>query len=129
MTAGANCERYLVVTRFKAQLPNTSLTLNGIGAYNRGLGSLVRHSHLFANISINLMDGRTYEKIDRRMALLKATFADGLKITEDPMLQLDNSLFPDPPTAASGSAVLRDRTRTLVTAKLDKMLPAILGNE
>lgn len=129
ITANANCERYLVVTRFKAQLPGTSLTVNGIGAYNRGLGSLVRHSHLFANISISLLDGRTYEKIDRRVALLKATFADGMRLMEDPMTRLDNSLFPDPPATASGSAALREKTRALVAAKLDLSLPAVLRDE
>ena len=45
ITPAANCERYLVVTRFKGQVPGTNLMLDGIGAYSRGLGSLVRHSN------------------------------------------------------------------------------------
>src|SRR3954466_12627211 len=39
ITTNAGCERYLVVTRFKGQLPNTNLTLDGIGVYSRGIGS------------------------------------------------------------------------------------------
>ena len=47
-TANANCERYLVVTRVRGEIPGTRLQVDGIGAYNQGLGSVLRHSHLFA---------------------------------------------------------------------------------
>lgn len=129
ITANANCERYLVVTRYKAQLPGTSLTINGIGAFSRGLGSLARQAHLFANISVSLLDGRTYEKVDRRLALLKATFGDGLRLTEDPLTQIDNAQFPEPAATASSSTVLREKTRTLVAARLDRSLPVFLKDE
>jgi hypothetical protein len=58
MTSNANCERYLVVTTFNGKVPGTNLVVNGIGTYNQGLGNLIRHSHLFANIAINVIDGR-----------------------------------------------------------------------
>jgi hypothetical protein len=126
ITQNANCERYLVVTRFKGQLPGSRLTLNGIGTYNQGLGSLVRHSHLFANIAVTVLDGGTYEKIDRPFANFGTRFSESLRVTEDPLTKLDNSLFPDPPAAASGNATLRDRTRALVSARLDQELPGYL---
>ncbi|MGT2436909.1 hypothetical protein ACU4GH_14765 [Bradyrhizobium betae] len=39
-TMNANCDRYLVATTFKTKLPNSNMTLNGIGTYNQGLGKL-----------------------------------------------------------------------------------------
>lgn len=129
MTANANCERYLVVTTFKGKIPNTNLVLNGIGTYNQGLGSLLRHSHLFANIQLSLIDGRTYEQSERHLADLGARLSQSLRITEDPLNKLDNELFPDPPAAASKSATLRERTRALVAATLDRTLPAYLKQE
>jgi len=129
ITPAANCERYLVVTRFKGQLPGTKLMLDGIGTYNQGLGSLMRHSHLFANISVSLLDGSTYERISRPFANLGERLAEGLRLTEDPLTKLDNSLFPEPAAAAPGNATLRERTRALVAARLDQTLPNVLKND
>jgi len=128
-TANANCERYLVATTFKAELPNSHMTLNGIGTYNQGLGSIIRHSHLFANVAITLIDGRSYEEIKRPFVNFGANFAAGMRLTEDPLNKLDNSQFPDPPAAASASAVLRERTRTLVADRLDRGLPGYLKED
>jgi len=128
-TANANCERYLVATTFKAELPNSHMTLNGIGTYNQGVGSILRHSHLFANVAITLVDGRSYEEIKRPFVNFGANFAAGMRLTEDPLNKLDNSLFPDPPAAASASAALRERTRALVTDRLDRGLPGYLKED
>jgi hypothetical protein len=129
MTPNANCERYLVVTTFKGELPGTRLLLNGIGTYNQGLGTLLRHSHLFANIMITIIDGRTYERNERPFANFGDRLANSLRVTEDPLNKLDNSLFPDPPAAAAKSATLRERTRALVAATLDQTLPGYLKEE
>ena len=123
ITPAANCERYLVVTRFKGQVPGTNLMLDGIGAYSRGLGSLVRHSHLFANVGVTLLDGGNYETISRPFAGLGTRLADGLRLTEDPLTKLDNSLFPEAAAVVPGNATLRERTRTLIAARLDQTLP------
>jgi hypothetical protein len=129
ITPTANCERYLVITRFKGQVPGTNLMLDGIGAYSRGLGSLVRHSHLFANVGVTLLDGGNYETISRPFAGLGTRLAEGLRLTEDPLTKLDNSLFPEPATAVPGNATLRERTRALVAARLDQTLPNYLKND
>ncbi|MBR0783393.1 hypothetical protein JQ635_18385 [Bradyrhizobium iriomotense] len=128
-TANASCERYLVATTFKAELPNTHMTLNGIGTYNQGLGGLLRHSHLFANVAITLIDGRTYEEIKRPFVNFGANFAASMRLTEDPLTKLDNSLFPEPPAAASASTALRERTRALVADRLDRGLPGYLKED
>ncbi|KRR23496.1 hypothetical protein CQ13_05490 [Bradyrhizobium retamae] len=129
ITPAANCERYLVVTRFKGQVPGTNLMLDGVGAYSRGLGSVVRHSHLFANIGMTLLDGGSYETIGRPFAGLGTRLTEGLRLTEDPLTKLDNSLFPEPATAVPGNAMLRERTRALVAARLDQTLPDYLKND
>ncbi|CCE05685.1 conserved exported hypothetical protein [Bradyrhizobium sp. STM 3843] len=126
VTANANCERYLVVTKFKGVIPGTRLVLNGIGTYNQGLGRLIRHSHLFANIAISLIDGKSYERITSFAADTGARLAESMRITEDPLKKLDNADFPDPPSAASNSPLLRERIRTLVADKLDRDLPKYL---
>jgi hypothetical protein len=129
ITPNANCERYLIVTRLKGQLPGTNLMLDGIGTYNRGLGSIIRHSQLFANIAVSVLDGRTYERITRPFANFGARLAEGLRLTEDPLTKLDNSFFPEPAAAAASSTTLRERTRALVTARVDQMLPNYLKED
>ena len=126
ITTNAHCDRYLIVMRTKGELPGTHMVLDGIGTYDQGIGSTFKHSHLFANIFLVLLNGTTYETISRPFANFGAHFADGLRLTEDPLTRLDNSLFPDPPETASSSPTLRDRTRELVAATLDKELPGYL---
>lgn len=129
ITSNANCDRYLVVTRYKTELQGTSLVLDGIGAYSRGLGSFARHSHLFANVAINLIDGKSYEQINRHFANFGSNLAESMRLTEDPITKLDNSQFPDPPAAAASNAALRERTRALVAARLDRTLPGYLRED
>lgn len=125
----AKCERYLVVTRFKGQVPGTNLVLDGIGAYNRGLGRLIMHSHLFANISVSVLHGSTYETINRPFANFGTRLSENLRLTEDPLTKLDNSLFPESAAAVRGNATLRERTRALVAARIDQTLPDYLKND
>lgn len=125
-TSNANCERYLVVTKFRLRPQNTNLDLNGIGTYNQGLGSMLRHSHVFANVALTLLDGRTYAKIDRTLVDMRNRFSEGMRMTENPLKHLDNSDFPAPPEAAAASATLREKTRGLVAEQLDQALPDYL---
>jgi hypothetical protein len=126
ITSNANCERYLVITKYDGMVPGTKLEIKGIGMYSQGIGSFARHSHLFANVAMSMYDGATYEKISRSPAAFGASFAGGLGLTEDPLTKPDHSLFPDPPEAASNSATLKERTRALVSARLDRMIPGYL---
>ena len=126
ITANANCERYLVITKYNGVVPGTKMEIKGIGAYSQGIGSFARHYHLFANVAVSMYDGATYEKISRSLAAFGASFAAGLGLTEDPLTKLDDSLFPNPPESASGSTALKERTRALVSARLDRMIPVYL---
>jgi hypothetical protein len=126
ITSNANCERYLVITKYNGTVPGTKMEIKGIGAYSQGIGSLIRHSHLFANVAVSMYDGATYERINRPFALFGASFASGLGLTEDPLTKLDESVFPNPPESASSSTALKERTRALVSARLDRMIPVYL---
>jgi len=129
ITPTAKCDRYLVVTRSKGQVPGTNLILDGVGAYNRGIGSVFRHSHLFAHIALSMLDGITYERVNRPFAGVGARLAASMRLTEDPLTKLDNSLFPESTSAVPGNAALRERTRTLIAANLDQILPDFLKND
>ena len=126
ITANANCERYLVITKYNGVVPGTKMEIKGIGAYSQGIGSFARHYHLFANVAVSMYDGATYEKINRSLAAFGASFAAGLGLTEDPLTKLDESVYPNPPESASGSTALKERTRALVSARLDRVIPVYL---
>ena len=126
ITASANCERYLVITKYNGTVGGTKMEIKGIGAYSQGIGSLVRHYHLFANVAVSMYDGATYEKINRSLALLGGSLATGLGLTEDPLTKLDEQLYPNPPESASSNAALKERTRALVSARLDRVIPVYL---
>jgi hypothetical protein len=125
ITANAGCERYLVVTRLKGQLAGTNQSIEGVGVLNRGT-SLLSRTMLFAAISVTVFDGQTYEIRKNPHASLEAIFSRmAANLTKDENTgELDNSAFPASPQEAANSAVLRDRTRALLTERLDKNLPA-----
>ncbi|QIP06889.2 hypothetical protein [Bradyrhizobium symbiodeficiens] len=129
ITPNVSCHRYLVATTYKGELPGSRMMLNGIGTFNQGLGNLIRHSHLFANISINLIDGRSYEEIKRPFVNFGANFAASMRLTEDPLNKLDNDQFPNPPATAASSTILREKTRALITDRLDRGLPGYLKQD
>jgi hypothetical protein len=89
----------------------------------------MRHSHLFANILLSVLDGATYEKINRPFANFGTRLSESLRVTEDPLTKLDNSLFPESATAVQGNATLRERTRALISARLDQTLPDYLKDD
>jgi hypothetical protein len=129
IAAPAGCERYVVVTKFTGQIGNTNQSIRGIGVVNQGIASL-GVTYLSANIQVTVFDGQTFE-IGKNPhanlgAILAGTFAGPKR---DDLSMLDNASFPDPATEAANSAMLRDRTRALLTARLDKALPAFLNAE
>jgi hypothetical protein len=126
VTPNANCERYLVITRFKGTVSGTKMEINGIGVYSQGIGSLARHSHLFANVAVAMFDGGTYERINPSLANIGSSLSRAFQLMEDPLTKLDHSLFPDPPESASTSGVLKERTRALISAQLDRVIPGRL---
>lgn len=127
ISANANCERYVVVTEFTGNPDGIEHPFHGIGVFQGS--SLFSPTALFANIQVTVFDGQTFAIHKSPFGLgsvLAGTFA---RMTQDPLSELDKSSFPEPAAAAASSVLLRDRTRILVAAKLDKILPAYLKAE
>jgi hypothetical protein len=127
VTANAGCERYLAVTRGVAQIAGTNQTTHGIGVVRTGT-RLFPHAALFANFQLTMFDGKTFAAHDMPRDF-GAALARSLRLTGDPLETLDADDFPEPPAKAASSAVLRDRMRTLLSARLDETLPRILNQE
>jgi hypothetical protein len=129
ITANVSCERYVVVTKYTGKLDGTNQTLHGIGILNHGT-SLLSHTSLFANLQVRVFDGHSFAIRKSPFANLGSILAGTLAgMTQDPLTKLDNESFPEPATAAGNNAMLRDRTRALLAARLDKVLPAFLKEE
>jgi hypothetical protein len=128
IAANAGCERYFVFTKFEGKVDGTNQTTHGIGVLTRGAG-LLSSTSLFANVQLTAFDGQTFAVQKKPIDLgtvLAGTFAHMLR---DPLTQLDDSAFPEPAAAAPASATLRDHTKVLLAATLDKILLAYLKQE
>ena len=114
----------MVIIKFKGTVSGTKMEINGVGVYSQGIGSLARHSHLFANVAVVMLDGASCERINSspNMAAIGESLARAFVLQEDPLTKLDHSLFPDPPQSAATSVVLKERTRALVSAHLDRVV-------
>jgi hypothetical protein len=126
IAANSRCERYVAVAKFDGQFGGTNQVLRGIGVVNHGAGVL-SHAVLFANANATVFDGQTFDISKRPPPSLGAILSAGL--VQDPLTQLDNADFPTTAADAASSATLRDRTRVLIAANLDKILPAYLKPE
>jgi hypothetical protein len=129
ISASSNCERYIVITTFAGQLPGTNQTLSGIGILNHGT-SLFSRTTLFTNYAVTVFDGQTFAIHKNPFATLESALTRAFKPEkQDTLSEIDNALFPEPAAEVANSAILRDRTRALLTANLDKTLPAYLRAE
>jgi hypothetical protein len=129
IAGNSGCGRYVVVTKIDTQVDGTNQSHRGIGVLNRGIGSgVLSNTSLFASINVWVMDGQTFA-IRKRPIDFGAILAGSLRMTQDPLTKLENDAFPEPAAAAAASATLRDHTRALLTAVLDKNLAASLKEE
>jgi hypothetical protein len=117
-----NCERYVVIHRHGGGNHREF----GIGISRHRFG---RPVYLFAMMYIRVYDGRTFELIREAEALTtEDTFMNRVRHHPlgGPSRELDPSMFPEKPTDAVASPVLRDGVRAMLTASLDKTLPGML---
>ena len=127
LAAGAGCQRYLVVTRSSGQIPGTNQSADGIGVLSNWSGGMWKRGSLFAFIQITVFDGGTFAKHDDPLGSFGARLTSSLKLWgEDHFKPLNDFEAPATPDAVAGNARLRDGTRDLLAARLDKMLPAYL---
>ncbi len=115
IAAGANCERYVLVTRSTNQFLTTNQTVNGVGIVDHDPGFL-RRTYLFAAIYIRVFDGRSFDVIKQ-----------GAAPARGPFQQVDNTMNPSPPAEAAKNPMLRDSVRAFLAAAFDTALPALLG--
>lgn len=128
IVANAGCERYFVFTKFDGKVDGTNQFTRGIGVLTRGVGVL-GYTSLFANVQLTAFDGQTFAAWKKPFDLA-ASLAGGFgRLTQDPLTKLDDGTFPEPASAAAASTVLRDHTKVLLAATLDKILLAYLKQE
>jgi hypothetical protein len=122
VSRGMNCERYVVVHRHGGNQPEY-----GIGISKR---PFAKEASLFAMMYIRVYDGRTWQLIRKAPALMtEDTYIE--RVLHNPLggpsRRLDVAMFPDKPADAIANPVLRDGVREMLTASLDKTLPALLA--
>ncbi|UFZ02231.1 hypothetical protein LQG66_23390 [Bradyrhizobium ontarionense] len=129
VAGSAGCGRYLVVTRRSGKEPSTYDIVSGIGVVSRVAG-LVKYTHVFVMLDIQLFDGATFEKRDPPAS--SKSFLTGLTSGMGPPSHagdVDNSAFPATPADAANNTVLRDMARSMLKFRLDQALPAYFGRE
>jgi hypothetical protein len=127
VAASAGCQRYLVVTRSRGQIPGTNQSADGIGVLSNWSGGIFKKGSLFAFIQITVFDGGTFARHEDPLGSFGARLTSSLKLWgEDHFKRLDDFEAPTTPDAVAGNARLRDGARDLLAARLDKMLPAYL---
>ena len=127
LAGNANCERYVLVTRFARQFSGNQ-SISGVGILNTG-STIVGSTQLFASIYIRVFDGRDFKIIRQSPASIDDDPSAvrnflGLGV---PLKRLDISSFPDTPAEAVATPAIRDGARALLATSLDKTLPAVLA--
>ena len=131
VAADSSCERYLVVTRSRSQVPGTNQTVGGIGMLTNWASGTLKKASLHTFFQITVFDGRTFAKHDDPLDSVGARLAAGFSrlVKEEDFQQLDDFEPPTTPDAAASNARLRDGTRAMLAARLDKILPAYLNDD
>jgi len=129
ITASSNCARYFVFTTYAGQLQGTNQSLPGIGVLHHGSGPFSNTS-LFANFTLRVFDGQSFVLAKRPSADLGSILAGSFgRLGQDPLTKLEAADFPASPADAIASSTLRDHTRALLAARLDKAVAAHLKQE
>jgi hypothetical protein len=133
IAGGSGCERYVVVVESGANWGDSNQGVRGIGIVHRG-GIIDRFSvtYLFAVTYLYVVDGHTFELLKKGAgSLTNETLGERLLndlVKPNPLHAPDRELeyfaWPPTPDAVMG---LREPTRALLAASLDKVLPGLLG--
>ena len=128
VTAGANCERYVLVTPTSSRFGNTNQGVTGIGVVH--WDSILSRAYVFSLTYIRVFDGQTFDvikqdaaSIDGHSALYQAVLGD---IIRGPFRQFDSTSFPATPPDVLNNTAIRDDARALLTTSLDRTLPDLL---
>lgn len=124
----ANCERYVVATKSRVSVDGTNQSIEGLGVY-KNWASPSGRGVVVAYFRINVFDGRTFDIHRAPTRSFGDVVASSFSNKNDNMQILDNLEFPKTSEQVTNSALLRDSTRSLLTAQLDKYLPAYIKGE
>ena len=129
----SGCERYVLVIKSRNQYGATNQAVEGIGVVNRfSLYDRNGVTYLFALTGLVIFDGHTFEILKRGGGTLREETL-GERLLNDlvrtsplhgPSRELKDFAWPPAPEAVTG---LREPTRALLAASLDKVLPGLLA--
>ena len=129
VTAGNDCNRYVVVGRSISKFNDGIHTVRGIGMIDWDT-PLRRKIYVFALSFIRVFDGRDFSIVRQGSAI---TGRDPLvqrmllgEVMLGPYSEVSEASFPREPEQAAGNLALREYARALLTASLDKTLPWML---
>jgi hypothetical protein len=129
VAAGANCQRYVLVTISSSQFANTNQTVDGVGIVFWG-NLIKKRTYLFALTQVRIFDGQTFELIKEARSAGDDVSLGAMLIGDNPIRgpsrEVDDTSFPAAPAEAASSPALREGARALLAASLDKTLPAML---
>jgi hypothetical protein len=127
------CERYVLVIKSGSQFAASNQNVNGIGIINRfSLTDRAGVTYLFVLTGLAVLDGHTFDVLKKGVALLREeTIGDrllsdlvGATPIHGPSRELKDFAWPPAPDTVAG---LREPTRALLAASLDKVLPGLLA--
>jgi hypothetical protein len=133
VAGSGGCERYIVAIEAGSDWAGTNQGVKGIGIVHRG-GIIDRFSvtYLFAMTALYVFDGHSFEMLKKGAGSLTNETL-GERLVNDlvrptplhgPSRELEDFAWPPAPDAVTR---LRDPTRALLAASLDKVLPGLLA--
>jgi hypothetical protein len=129
VAAGANCQRYVLLTISSSQFANTNQTVEGFGILFWG-NLIKKRTYLFALTHVRIFDGQTFELIKEAQSAGDDVSLGAMLIGDNPIRgpsrEVDETSFPATPAEAATNPALREGARALLAASLDKTLPAML---
>ncbi|WP_298245186.1 hypothetical protein [uncultured Bradyrhizobium sp.] len=128
IAGSTNCERYIVATKSRVTVDGTNQSIEGVGVY-KNWASPAGRGVVVAYFLLNVFDGRTFEIHRAPSRNFGDVLASSFSNKNDNNRILNDLEFPKTPEQAANNATLRDSARSLITAKLDKVLPAYIKGE
>jgi hypothetical protein len=130
VSAGVGCDRYVLVHLDDSQVIDSPELAHGMGIIN--VGTLIkRRTYLFALTYVRIYDGKSFDIVKQGAASIgdepPMSFALRQTPFRGPKRELDEASFPAIPAQAATNPTFREGVRALLTASLDKTLPALLG--
>lgn len=114
-----------MIAGFQGTSADTHQPIKGIGIVNQG-SKLFSSTRIFANLMVQIFDGKTLE-MQSNFSRLGSALTNAFKSDDrKPVGEIDNSAFPESAATAAHNAMLRDRTRAVLAAHLDRILPGYL---